>query len=77
MAKRQTRAQEAGVSTKRLARKADRFAARVRAEGEKIAYEWAEVDNTVSGAVDELLAAVERFRTTIKEGIEYLNEVPE
>lgn len=73
----QTRAQAAGVSVARLRSQANKFAAVVRDKAGQIGHAWQDVDNTIPGATEELLAALERWEQEVKEGLEFISEVPE
>ncbi len=74
MKKPRTKAQVYGFKLKPMQAKAKRVAERARQQLCQVAYDWADIDGTVPGAVDELNAAIDRFEKLIYEAVELLNE---
>ena len=74
--KKETRARLAGISVRRERRRITALADNVRLQFQELAYRFADVDGTVSGLVDTLLAGLERFEGDLNDVLAYLSEVP-
>lgn len=70
----ESRCQSMGVKPARFARRAASFERTVRLRAQLIAYEWADVDNSVVGAVDDFLRALDRLEESLKEAVQLLRE---
>ena len=73
----ETRAQRIGVKPKVLASRSKRSLASIRKSMEKLAQPYQDIDESVAGALDELLAAFDGFEQHINGTVEYLMEIPE
>lgn len=62
---------------KQLAAQTKRQMAQIRANIEKLSEPWADVDNSVDGAKDQLMAAFEDFERHINGAVQYLLECAE
>jgi hypothetical protein len=69
-----TRAQQIGVKPKVLAARTLKALAHHRQRLTTLALPYADIDNSVEGALDDLLAAFDEFAGRINETIEWLNE---
>lgn len=66
----ETRAQAAGISAAKYARKAARFIAATRTRLQALAYEWNEIDSNVSEwAANDLARALEDFEKELNEAV--------
>lgn len=70
----ETREQALGVSAARLAARTNQSLATMRAQIERLYRPWQEIDESVRGAVDELLSAFDRFEEHVKGSVEWLRE---
>jgi hypothetical protein len=73
----ETRAQALGIKPKVLANQTRRTLASVRKQLTPLARPWIDIDNSIDGALDDLLRAFDKFEQSINDSIEYLNQVPE
>lgn len=73
----QTREQAIGVSSKRLAARTKKSLAAMRRQIVGLFGPWQEIDESVNGAVDELLLAFDKFDDHINGSVEWLKEEEE
>ena len=69
-----TRAENIGIKPKVLAARTKRSLSSIREKIEKLSMPWMEIDNSVDGALDELIAAFDQFERCIQGSIDYLND---
>lgn len=73
----QSREQALGVSAKRLAARTNRSLGSIREQIKNLFLPWGEIDESVNGAVDELLFAFDKFEKHIQGSVEWLQEPEE
>lgn len=71
-----TRAQCVSVSPKTLAARTRRTLKSVRKQLQPLAQPYIDVDNSVEGALDDLLTAFDAFEKHIEDTVTWLNEQP-
>jgi hypothetical protein len=67
-----TREQALGISAARLQASTNRSLTSLRTQIESLFRPWAEIDNSVSGALDDLLEAFEKFENIVANSVEWL-----
>lgn len=73
----QTRAELLDVKPKVLASRVIRRLQNIRAQIDGIGAAFEDIDQTVVSGGNELLAAFEEYEQTVKDSVEWLNQVPE
>jgi hypothetical protein len=73
----QSREQAIGVSGRRLAARTKKSLAALRRTISALFLPWQEIDESVNGAVDELLLAFDKFEERINGSVEWLKEPEE
>ena len=72
-----TREQAIGVKSGRLAARTKKSLEAMRRQIETLYRPWAEIDNSVEGAVQELLVAFDEFQKHIEGSVQWLKEPEE
>lgn len=72
--KEQTRADYFGINANQLSRTTNTKIERVRARIEQIQEPWLDVDQSITDAVDEVLASLNKLKQVVTETAVYLNE---
>lgn len=62
------------ITPKQLGARTKRNLAYLRQKTEGLALPWSDVDNSVEGALSELMVAFDKFEQHINESVEWLNE---
>jgi hypothetical protein len=70
----ETRAQAIGINPKVLSARTKKALAHHRERLTKLAEPWADIDNSVEGALQDLLSAFDDFSKQIDETVAWLNE---
>lgn len=73
----QSREQAIGVSARRLAARTKKSLGSLRRQISDLFLPWQEIDESVNGAVDELLLAFDKFEKHINDSVQWLKEPEE
>ena len=70
-----SRAQAIGIKPKVLASRTKRSLKTMRGQMENLATPWVDIDNSLSGALDDLLRAFDDFSKAVDESVSWLEEI--